>query len=240
MLQTSLGYGPLDAGLRLMPWTITFITVAPLVGALVDRFGERPFMVGGLTLQALGMGWIALIADPGLTYAQFVLPSIVAGVGVSMAIPSAQNSVVGSFELEEVGKAAGANSMMRELGGVFGVAVAAAVFAGAGSFASPDAFLDGSRPRSPWSRRCRWPVRSSPSPCRAADRRARRPLSAPRRPSRPRPEADHTPSRAQGGHPSETGKSRAHHRKGPECLVSVQHLDPEPLRACAYPHAGSL
>jgi hypothetical protein len=54
--------------------------------------------------------------------------------------------VVGSFSLEEVGKAAGANSMMRELGGVFGVAVAAAVFAGAGSFASPDAFLDGFAP----------------------------------------------------------------------------------------------
>jgi EmrB/QacA subfamily drug resistance transporter len=146
MLQTGLGYGPLDAGLRLMPWTVTFITVAPLVGNLVDRFGERQFMVGGLTLQALGMGWIALIADSGLTYSEFVLPSIVAGVGVSMAIPSAQNSVIGSFSLEEVGKAAGANSMMRELGGVFGVAVAAAVFAGTGSFASPDAFLDGFAP----------------------------------------------------------------------------------------------
>jgi EmrB/QacA subfamily drug resistance transporter len=146
MLQTALGYGPLDAGLRLMPWTITFITIAPLVGSLVNRFGERPFMVGGLSLQALGMGWIALIADPGLTYAEFVLPSIVAGVGVSMAIPSAQNSVIGSVALEDVGKAAGANSMMRELGGVFGVAVAAAVFAGAGSYASPDAFLDGFAP----------------------------------------------------------------------------------------------
>jgi EmrB/QacA subfamily drug resistance transporter len=146
MLQTALGYGPLDAGLRLMPWTITFITVAPLVGTLVDRFGERPFMVGGLSLQALGMGWIALIADPGLTYSEFVLPSIVAGVGVSMAIPSAQNSVVGSFALADVGKAAGANSMMRELGGVFGIALAVAVFAGAGSFASRGAFLDGFAP----------------------------------------------------------------------------------------------
>jgi hypothetical protein len=63
-----------------------------------------------------------------------------------MAIPAAQNSVVGSFSLEEVGKAAGANSMMRELGGVFGVAVSVAVFAGAGSFASPEAFLDGFAP----------------------------------------------------------------------------------------------
>jgi EmrB/QacA subfamily drug resistance transporter len=146
MLQTALGYGPLEAGLRLMPWTITFITVAPVVGTLVDRFGERPFMVGGLSLQALGMGWIALIADPGLTYSQFVLPSIIAGVGVSMAIPSAQNSVVGSVALQDVGKAAGANSMMRELGGVFGIALAVAVFAGAGSFASADAFLNGFAP----------------------------------------------------------------------------------------------
>src|SRR5262245_62001656 len=126
-----------------MPWTITFITVAPVVGALVERFGERPFMVAGLSLQALGMGWIALIADPGLTYSEFVLPAIVAGVGVSMAIPSAQNSVVGSVAFDDLGKAAGANSMMRELGGVFGVAVAVAGFAGAGSFASPDTFLDG-------------------------------------------------------------------------------------------------
>jgi EmrB/QacA subfamily drug resistance transporter len=146
MLQTALGYGPLDAGLRLMPWTATFITVAPLAGSLVDRFGERRFMVAGLSLQALGMGWIAVIADSGLTYSEFLTPSIVAGVGVSMAIPAAQNSVVGSFSLEEVGKAAGANSMMRELGGVFGVAVSAAVFAGAGSFASPEAFLDGFAP----------------------------------------------------------------------------------------------
>ena len=92
------------------------------------------------------MGWIALIADSGLTYSEFLLPSIVAGVGVSMAIPAAQNSVVGSFSVEEIGKAAGANSMMRELGGVFGVAVAAAVFSGAGSYASPDAFLDGFAP----------------------------------------------------------------------------------------------
>jgi EmrB/QacA subfamily drug resistance transporter len=145
-LQTALGYGPLDAGLRLIPWTATFITVAPVVGALVDRFGERPFMVAGLSVQAVGLGWIALVADPGLSYTEFVLPSIVAGVGVSMAIPSAQNSVVGSVALEDVGKAAGVNSMMRELGGVFGIALAVAVFAGAGGYASAQEFSDGFAP----------------------------------------------------------------------------------------------
>jgi EmrB/QacA subfamily drug resistance transporter len=145
-LQTGLGYGPLDAGLRLLPWTVTLFFVAPVAGALVDRFGERPFMVAGLTLQGIGMGWIALIADPGMAYGEMVMPLIVAGCGVSMSFPAAQNSVVGSVPVEAVGKAAGANSMMRELGGVFGIAILVAVFSGAGDYASPQEFTDGFAP----------------------------------------------------------------------------------------------
>ena len=146
LLQTGLGYGPLGAGLRLMPWTATFMTVAPIAGALVDRIGERPFMVGGLTLQAAGLAWLALIAEPGMAYSQMLAPFIVGGVGVSMAIPAAQNSVLGSVAEGALGKAAGTNSMMRELGGVFGIAVVVAVFAGAGSYASAQAFIDGFAP----------------------------------------------------------------------------------------------
>jgi EmrB/QacA subfamily drug resistance transporter len=146
LLQTGLGYGPLGAGLRLMPWTATFMTVAPIAGALVDRVGERPFMVAGLTLQAAGLAWLALIADPGMAYSQMLAPFIVGGVGVSMAIPAAQNSVLGSVAEGALGKAAGTNSMMRELGGVFGVAIVVAVFAGAGSYASAQAFVDGFSP----------------------------------------------------------------------------------------------
>jgi len=146
LLQIGLGYDALGAGLRLMPWTATFLTVAPLAGALADRIGERPLMVTGLALQAAGMGWLALIAEPGMAYTQMLAPFIVAGVGVSMAIPAAQNSVVGSLGDDAIGKAAGANSMMRELGGVFGIALAVAVFAAAGSYASPAAFTDGFGP----------------------------------------------------------------------------------------------
>jgi EmrB/QacA subfamily drug resistance transporter len=146
LLQIGLGYSPLEAGLRLIPWTATFLTVAPVAGALADRVGERPLMVGGLSLQTAGMAWLALIAEPGLTYSQILAPFIVAGVGVSMAIPAAQNSVVGSVAMEAIGKAAGANSMMRELGGVFGIAIAVAVFAAAGSYVSPREFTDGFTP----------------------------------------------------------------------------------------------
>ena len=62
-----------------------------------------------------------------------------------MAIPAGQNAVVGESATGELGKAAGANSMMRELGGVFGIAVLVAVFAGAGGYASAQEFSDGFR-----------------------------------------------------------------------------------------------
>jgi EmrB/QacA subfamily drug resistance transporter len=146
LLQIGLHYDPLQAGLRLMVWTGTFILVAPGVGALVDRIGERPLMVSGLLIQCGGTAWIAAIARPGLPFSHLVVPLIVAGVGISMAIPSAQNSVVGSATLETAGKLAGINSMMRELGGVFGIAVAVAVFAGFGGYATAGTFVDGFGP----------------------------------------------------------------------------------------------
>jgi EmrB/QacA subfamily drug resistance transporter len=145
-LQTGLGQGPLEAGLRLGPWTGTLFVVAPIAGALVDRIGERPMLVGGLALQAAGMAWIALIAEPALAYGEMIAPLVIAGVGTSMAIPPAASSVVGAVAQEEVGKAAGANSMLRELGGVFGIAILVTVFAGAGSYASAEAFSDGFAP----------------------------------------------------------------------------------------------
>jgi EmrB/QacA subfamily drug resistance transporter len=145
-LQTGLGHGPLEAGLRLAPWTATLFVVAPIAGAMADRIGERPLLAGGMALQAVGFGWVALIAGSGLGYGELIAPLIVAGIGASMAIPPAASAVVGSVEQEQVGKAAGANSMLRELGGVFGIALLVAVFAGAGSYASADAFNDGFAP----------------------------------------------------------------------------------------------
>jgi EmrB/QacA subfamily drug resistance transporter len=146
LMQTALGYSPLETGLRLLPWTGMFMIVAPAAGALADKIGERPLMTTGLALHASGMAWLALIAEPGLAYSQALPPLLVAGIGISMAVPSAQNSALASVSLEQIGKAAGANSLMRELGGVFGIAVAVAVFAGAGGYASPAAFVDGFTP----------------------------------------------------------------------------------------------
>jgi EmrB/QacA subfamily drug resistance transporter len=145
-LQTTLAQSPLQAGLRLVPWTGTVFIVAPIAGALVDRIGERTLVVGGLAMQAAGFGWVAVLARTGLPYAQMVPPLILAGVGISMALPAAQNAVMGAVAPSELGKASGTFGMFRQLGGAFGVAIAVALFTGAGSYASPAAFSDGVGP----------------------------------------------------------------------------------------------
>jgi MFS family permease len=142
-LQTALGYGPLGAGLRLLPWTATLFVFAPIAGGLVNRIGERPLIVFGLILQAVGMAWIAVIAAPDLAYGALVAPLIIAGAGVSVAMPAAQNAVLSSVAQTEIGKASGTFNMLRFLGGVSGIAIAVAVFAGNGSFGSPQAFSAG-------------------------------------------------------------------------------------------------
>jgi EmrB/QacA subfamily drug resistance transporter len=145
-LQTSLGHGPLDTGLRLMPWTATLFIVAPIAGSLVNRVGERPLIVGGLLLQTIGMASIALMASPAMAYADMVPALVVAGTGVSMAIPATQSVIMGALGPTEAGKASGTYNMVRQLGGVFGIAILVAVFSGAGSYASPQAFSDGFGP----------------------------------------------------------------------------------------------
>ena len=142
-LQIAQHDGPLDAGIRLLPWTATLFIVAPLVGARIRRVGERPFAVAGLLLQAAGMGWIALIAGPHVDYWRLVAPLVIAGCGVSMAMPALQNAVVSSVAPESIGKASGTFNMLRQLGGVFGIATLVAVFTGAGSYASAQTFSDG-------------------------------------------------------------------------------------------------
>jgi MFS family permease len=139
-LQVAQGYGPFGAGLRLVPWTATLFIVAPIGGNLVNRLGERPLVVAGLGLQAVGLAWIALTATPGLAYINLVAPLILAGAGVSMAMPAAQNAVMGAVAPSEIGKASGIFNMARFLGGVFGVTAQVAVFAETGGFGSPQAF----------------------------------------------------------------------------------------------------
>jgi EmrB/QacA subfamily drug resistance transporter len=142
-LQTGLGYGPLAAGLALAPWGLTTVVVPQLVGRLVGRFGERRFIVAGLGLHALAMVWIALVAGPAVGYGAIVAPLVLSGTGIAMCLPAVQSAVLTSVAPRFIGKASGAFSAMRQLGGAFGVAILVAGFSPAGSYGSGEAFTDG-------------------------------------------------------------------------------------------------
>jgi EmrB/QacA subfamily drug resistance transporter len=141
--QTALGYSPLGAGLRLLPWSMPPMFIAPIAGVLADRYGNRPFMALGLALQAGGLAWVALIAAPGVSYLEIGVALTIAGIGTSFCFPTVANAIMGSVPLEEAGIASGANSALREFGGVLGVAVLASVFARQGVYTSPRVFIDG-------------------------------------------------------------------------------------------------
>jgi EmrB/QacA subfamily drug resistance transporter len=141
--QTAQGLSPLQAGLRTLPWTAMPMIVAPVAGVLSDRIGGRPLMAAGLALQAAGVAWIAAVIEPHLAYSSLVVPFILAGTGMALVFAPAANSVLGSVRPQEAGKASGANNAIREVGGVFGVAVLASIFSSAGSFSSPTAFAHG-------------------------------------------------------------------------------------------------
>jgi len=143
LLQFVLGDSPLEAGLGLMAWTGTFVLVAPGAGAFADRIGERPLLAVGLAIQAGAMLWIAGVVDTGSGYLDVLGPFVVGGVGVSLAVPCGQSAVVSAVEDRDVGTAAGVNATMRELGGVFGIALTVAVFGAYGGYGSPQQFVDG-------------------------------------------------------------------------------------------------
>jgi EmrB/QacA subfamily drug resistance transporter len=142
-LQTVQGYSPLEAGLRTLPWTAMPMFISPIAGALSDRIGGRSLMATGLALQAGALAWLAAITDPNVAYGQLVAPFIVAGVGMSLFFAPVANVILSSVRRQEEGQASGANNAIRELGGVFGVAVLAAIFAGYGGYGNPQTYVDG-------------------------------------------------------------------------------------------------
>ena len=142
-LQIALGFDAFGAGLRLLPWTATLFVTAPIAGAVVNRFGERTLVVTGLLMQAIGLGWIGEIVTPSMPYSALVAPLMLAGVGVSMAMPAAQNAVLSAVAVSEMGKASGVFNMGRFLGGMFGIAALVASFSAIGSADSSGHFANG-------------------------------------------------------------------------------------------------
>ncbi|TML71025.1 MAG: DHA2 family efflux MFS transporter permease subunit [Actinobacteria bacterium] len=141
--QTVQGYSPFGSGLRILPWTLAPMFIAPVAGALSDRIPAKNIIGVGLSMQAAALAWIAAVSTPTTPYSHLIAPFIVAGVGMALFFAPVANVVLSAVKPVEEGKASGANNAIRELGGVFGVAVLASIFAHAGGYRTPDTFVNG-------------------------------------------------------------------------------------------------
>ncbi|MFC9127106.1 MFS transporter [Streptomyces sp. NPDC057099] len=145
-MQGVLGYSPTEAGLRMLPWTGMPMLVAPIAGILADRIGGRPVVAAGLFLQALGLGYMSVVATADASYTAQLPALIVSGIGMALYFAPAAHLVMSSVRPQEQGIASGANNALREVGGALGIAVMASIFAAQGGYESGQAFVDGMRP----------------------------------------------------------------------------------------------
>ncbi|MFI8229820.1 DHA2 family efflux MFS transporter permease subunit [Streptomyces sp. NPDC085900] len=145
-MQGVLGYSPTEAGLRMLPWTGMPMLVAPIAGILSDRIGGRPVVAAGLFFQAAGLGWMASVVDPGVSYAAQLPALIISGIGMGLYFAPAANLVMSSVRATEQGIASGANNALREVGGALGIAIMSSIFSSQGGYESARAFVDGLQP----------------------------------------------------------------------------------------------
>jgi MFS family permease len=139
-------YTPVSTGLRLLPFFATPMVISPLAGALSDQTGRRPVMVTGLALLTAGFTWVALRGSLTTSWVELTVALLVAGIGISMALPTVPTAVLNAVAPHEMGKASGITYMAQRLGGVFAIAVSTAVFAANGHLGAPASVTAGFKP----------------------------------------------------------------------------------------------
>ncbi|MGA5559951.1 MFS transporter [Streptomyces platensis] len=126
-LQLVLGYGPLDAGLRMAPLAVTVILInfTGLSARLLPRLGTPGMIVSGMSLLAAGLAAISLLG--GDSYGGMLAGLLVMGVGVALAMPTMANAIMSAIPPAKAGVGAGVNGTLMEFGQGLGVAVLGAV-----------------------------------------------------------------------------------------------------------------
>ncbi|MFF7646653.1 DHA2 family efflux MFS transporter permease subunit [Streptomyces canus] len=121
-LQFVLGYGALDTGLRLLPLGGAVFLGSAVTGVLAPKLGVRVMAVTGLAIGTAGMFLLTQI-DKGSTYGDFLVPLMMLGLALGLAISPATDTIMGSFPESELGVGGGVNDTALELGGALGIAV---------------------------------------------------------------------------------------------------------------------
>ena len=143
-LQHVLGYSPIQAGASFLPWTVLIILLAPQTGRLSDRYGARPFVVGGMLVLT---GSLILFSRVGAHESFWnLLPAMVlGGIGMAAAMPPTTAAAMQSVRPDKAGVGSAVLNSMRQVGGSLGIALMGAIVAASVTPGEPNptAFLDG-------------------------------------------------------------------------------------------------
>ena len=142
-LQSVMGYTPLGAGVHGLPWTAAPAVTAPIAGLLSDRIGGRRIVAIGVALQAIGIGWLAVVMTATTPYADLILPFLIAGTGLGFFFAPITRLTLSYAPGQFEGIASGTSNALRQVGTVLGIAVLGSVFSAAGGLGSPGQFTTG-------------------------------------------------------------------------------------------------
>jgi hypothetical protein len=127
-------YSILQAGLAVAPGPALVAVLAPFMGNLAGRIGQRPLLLGGGVLFAIGGLWRLALLDDEPSYITDYLPSMLfTGLGVAMCLPQLSSVVAQSLPPNRLGVGGGSNQAIRQFGGTLGVALTIAFLASPGS-----------------------------------------------------------------------------------------------------------
>jgi len=120
------GYSPLEAGVRLIPYALGMMFMAPMSSRLVERIGSKRVITIGL-----GVVTVALVALSFLQrdtpYAIAIIPFVMMSTGIGLVMPPATESIMGSLPRDKAGVGSAVNDTTRQMGGAVGVALIGAV-----------------------------------------------------------------------------------------------------------------
>jgi EmrB/QacA subfamily drug resistance transporter len=126
-MQINLGYDAIKTGFALTPMSAAILVSAPLSGRLSDRIGSRWLVFAGMLTAAGAVMWLSFLPYGG-GWQFLVGPLVVAGVGMGLVMAPMTSAVMAVAPKGEEGAASGVLSTMRQVGGLFGIAVLGALF----------------------------------------------------------------------------------------------------------------
>jgi Na+/melibiose symporter-like transporter len=125
-LQNIAGYGPVAAGVRTLPLTVTTLIVAPMAGKIATRRGPVPVLAVGLVVTAAAFAALARV-NTGTGYGYLAAALLALGAGLALVLPTAVAVMLDGVAPDRAGVAAGLATMSRQAGGALGLAVLATI-----------------------------------------------------------------------------------------------------------------